>query len=384
MLMALVLIGCFNEKENTYINGSKVNSRAFSATYKTMYLRGTNNGWGTTTPMTLTNNNEWTITNVKFGTTTTERFKFDTNGDWVTNFGDTNKDGIVEAGGADIAVQSGQTYTIVINETTKKYTLSKITIPTLTITNISATVKKDDSVFALPATGTYSKDGVSSQVNLSWTPALDTSKTGVTVYTATSSGLTVTFTLTVSNSFAYTYSTMNFRGTPNNWGSTPMNLVADYTWALDGVKTGATTGERCKFDVKGDWTVNFGLNGGIADIPLDANAIYNVVFNDKTKAYTFSKITVPTLTIPTTSAKIKKGDVFALPLAGTYTKDGVSQKVNLTWTPTLDTAKIGDTVYSATANGLTVMFNLNVSDVSAFTSTSVSYTHVTLPTIYSV
>ncbi|MGW8182157.1 MAG: hypothetical protein ACWGQW_25800, partial [bacterium] len=91
--------------------------------------------------------------------------------------------------------------------------------------------------------------------------------------------------------FESNYGEMFFRGTPNNWGTTPMTLVADYTWEV-GVTFGHSTHERFKFDAHGDWSENWGDNNndGIgdqngADIPAEDGRYYKVEFNDATKAY---------------------------------------------------------------------------------------------------
>lgn len=95
-----------------------------STTYGQMYLRGTSNSWGSTA-MVKTADCQWEIT-ATFGSTTTERFKFDVNANWATNFGDNNADGIAEQGGGDIAVSQGAgTYVIRFNDTSKRYTVSK-------------------------------------------------------------------------------------------------------------------------------------------------------------------------------------------------------------------------------------------------------------------
>lgn len=92
--------------------------------YPQVYVRGTNNAWGTT-PMQLVGANTWETT-VAFGAGTTERFKFDVYGDWKTNFGDSNSDGIADAGGADIAVRAGAgSYRIRFNDQTRVYTVVK-------------------------------------------------------------------------------------------------------------------------------------------------------------------------------------------------------------------------------------------------------------------
>ena len=92
--------------------------------YAQMNIRGTANNW-VATPMTLVSNYVWEGTLV-FGSSATERFKFDVAGDWVTNFGDNNADNVAEQSGADIAIRKGSgSYTIRFNDLTKQYWIIK-------------------------------------------------------------------------------------------------------------------------------------------------------------------------------------------------------------------------------------------------------------------
>ena len=84
-----------------------------------MNLRGTNNNWGNS-PMACTGNNTWSVS-ATFASTATERFKFDMLGNWATNYGDNNADGIGDLNGSDIAIAAG-TYTITFNSQTLAYT----------------------------------------------------------------------------------------------------------------------------------------------------------------------------------------------------------------------------------------------------------------------
>ena len=58
---------------------------------------------------------------------TNDRFKFDVYGDWQTNFGDTNNDGVANLSGADIAITSAGNYTITFNDASLAYTLTPAT-----------------------------------------------------------------------------------------------------------------------------------------------------------------------------------------------------------------------------------------------------------------
>ncbi|MDC0711060.1 carbohydrate-binding module family 20 domain-containing protein [Stigmatella sp. ncwal1] len=95
----------------------------YTKTYPQVYFRGTANNWGATA-MTLVANNTWQTT-ATFGSTTTERFKFDIYGDWTLNFGDTQRDGIAESGGGDIPITQAGTYTLTFNDSTLAYTAQR-------------------------------------------------------------------------------------------------------------------------------------------------------------------------------------------------------------------------------------------------------------------
>lgn len=105
LLILSIFDGCFNQQNQ--------NEEPYISTYKSMYVRGTFNSWWYS-PMKLTENNLWTITNIKTGTTENERFKFDVYANWGTNFGDNNKDGIAELCSADIRLVANTRY----NQTT--------------------------------------------------------------------------------------------------------------------------------------------------------------------------------------------------------------------------------------------------------------------------
>lgn len=92
--------------------------------FESLYVRGTNNGWATS-EMECVGDNVWEITEVSFGSTSTERFKFDLYGDWSDNYGDNNNDGIADAFGDDIYVDANTTYTITFNDETLAYTLEE-------------------------------------------------------------------------------------------------------------------------------------------------------------------------------------------------------------------------------------------------------------------
>ena len=103
-----------------------VEPEVFTGNYAQVYLRGTHNAWANDVQMTLVANNTWQA-EVSFGSTSSERFKFDINGDWTLNFGDNNNDGVVDQTGSDIAINQGAgQYRIIFNDQTKAYTITKL------------------------------------------------------------------------------------------------------------------------------------------------------------------------------------------------------------------------------------------------------------------
>jgi glucoamylase len=113
---------------NTWDSYSIVRDRyvpKFDHNYLQMFLRGTNNGWGTTR-MELVDHHTWQIDDAVFGGGMNERFKFDIHADWSENFGDNNGDSIADPFGADIMItHDAGTYTITFRDDTKAYTITK-------------------------------------------------------------------------------------------------------------------------------------------------------------------------------------------------------------------------------------------------------------------
>jgi alpha-1,3-glucan synthase len=136
------------------------------------------------------------------------------------------------------------------------------------------------------------------QPTTNWTvaPGNGTKKVTAQYWADNSAAYYVTGTTTVGTSYLKTYNQVYFRGTPNGWAANrKFDLVGDYTWRTTAV-TGSTSTERFKFDINGDWSLNFGDNApangvadqGGADIALPANKTVTITWNDKTKAYTVS------------------------------------------------------------------------------------------------
>ena len=57
-----------------------------------------------------------------------QRFKFDVKDDWTQNYGDTNKDGVAEQGGADILTPVSGQYRVRFNDQTLQYSLTPVSV----------------------------------------------------------------------------------------------------------------------------------------------------------------------------------------------------------------------------------------------------------------
>ncbi len=93
--------------------------------YDQVYLRGSFNGFGLDTEMTLVSDNLWTAT-ATFAGAANDRFKFDIFGDWSLNFGTNGGDNIADQTGGDIFITEGAgDYFITFNDLTKEFSVTK-------------------------------------------------------------------------------------------------------------------------------------------------------------------------------------------------------------------------------------------------------------------
>ncbi len=277
----------------------------YSHNFSQLYFRGTPNSWGKTA-MTLVADNTWQ-TSVAFtgagDSSGAQRFKFDTVGDWSTNYGDSNKDGLLDKSGSDIYTTTVATCLVTVNDATLTYKLACPAAPVVTLTPSSSSIRPGSSV-TFTAAATDSDGTVQSylwdtgETGSTLTRTFNTAGTYTVKVTVTdNSGLSssATATVVVKASFDQTFSQLYFRGTPNSWGSTAMTLVADHTWqtVVNFTGNGDSNGkQRFKFDLKGDWTTNYGdsnadgtANLSGSDIYTTAVGSYLVTFNDSTLVY---------------------------------------------------------------------------------------------------
>jgi alpha-amylase len=266
--------------------------------------------------MTVDANRVWSATLTLTGNgdaTGAQRFKFDVFGNWAENYGDNEGDGIADKGSSkDILVSGTGSYRITLNESDLRYTVTPFTsnqAPVAALSPKTLSVKAGESV-VFDASASRDDGGV---VSYSWssggtaateTVRFDTPGTHtVTVTVTDAEGVTASASATVTvtddnGTYASVLPTLNFRGTPNAWGSLAMTLVADNQWeAL--VTFDGQANQRFKFDVKGEWSKNYGDTNkdGVAelagsDILTSVTGQYRVRFNDQTLQYSLTPVSV--------------------------------------------------------------------------------------------
>jgi len=294
-------------------------SSTFSKNYDQVFVRGSCNDW-TTSPMELVADNTWQV-EVSFGNEANQRFKFDINGDWSINFGDNNSDGTAEQSGEDISISASGTYTITFNDDTKTYTVKKKddgefakNYPHVYIRGTSngwntATMNlvadhswqldvsfpaADNQRFKFDIHGDWSLNfGDNNADSIADQAGSDITVDGGSEYSITFNDASMKYSVVKKNDqqFKHNFDQLYFRGTANNWSAAPMKLVADNTWSLN-VSFPAGSEGLYKFDVYGDWSVNYGDvdRNGIAnqngpDIPISGGHTYEIRFNDSYHSY---------------------------------------------------------------------------------------------------
>jgi pullulanase len=91
--------------------------------------------------------------------------------------------------------------------------------------------------------------------------------------------------------FTHNFPSLYFRGTPNHWNITPMQLVANHLWEAEVMFDGRAN-QRWKVDVNGDWSHNYGDNEADGQLDATGRDIYTQVVgshrlrvNDSTLEY---------------------------------------------------------------------------------------------------
>jgi glycosidase/fibronectin type 3 domain-containing protein len=364
-------------------------SSALTSPYATMYLRGTMNGWGKTTPMALTANDVWQVTVALTGGTSYQ-YKYEVTGNdtWSTNWGQTGTStasvtsGSAKTSGGNIYFTPSATgsYLFTFNDSAPSFSVALASVPAvpagLTATGKSAsqidltwTASSGATSYtisrATAANGTYT--ALTTQTGVTYSDGAGLAASTTYYYhvvasnnVGTSAAASVSAATLAAGAFTSQYPQMFVRGTMNSWGTTAMTLVANSTWQV-AVSMAAGNGNQFKFDETGTWgALNWGDNGadGVANDQGGGNITYNAAvagtytirFNDSTKAYS---VTGSPPAAPTGLAAIAKSQT----------------EIDLSWT-----APAGATSYtiyrSTSATG--TFGSIGTSTTAAFVNTGLS------------
>ncbi|WP_299947836.1 alpha amylase C-terminal domain-containing protein [uncultured Microbulbifer sp.] len=93
----------------------------YGQNFPSLYFRGTVSNWGAEA-MELVADNLWEI-QVRFDGRPLQRFKFDIRADWSENYGDNERDGILDRNGADIDTNVRGNYRVRVNDQSMTYRL---------------------------------------------------------------------------------------------------------------------------------------------------------------------------------------------------------------------------------------------------------------------
>lgn len=299
----------------------------FARNFASLYGRGTFNGWGSTA-MALVADHQWQL-DTYFDGQTNQRFKFDVNGDWNLNYGDTNNDNVLEAGGADVYLSGIGNYRLTVNDQTLGYSVSPLggsNQPPVAVISPAGTVQLMVGE-QIELTGAESTDADGLIASFAWSGGGDqpqltyvASTVGQFVVTLTVTddlGATDTDSVTIQVQDASTDS-WYFRGTPNNWSATAMTSEDGVNFCTHQI-FGANN-PRFKVDHFGDWSESYPAQ----DYSVAANSEYNICFNAQTKALDVVQLQ---------GADTQPPQVAVTPPAGSYAQ---SQSLNLTVTDNQD------------------------------------------------
>ncbi|WP_035477345.1 PKD domain-containing protein [Aliagarivorans taiwanensis] len=270
----------------------KVVSEELVSNFEQLYFRGTPNGWSADA-MSLVADNTWQLV-VDFDGQSQQRFKFDVNGDWSLNYGDNNADGVLEQTGGDIFTAVTGSYLVEVNDQAMTYQLSPVSgdqKPSAVI-DVSSTRVAVGSVVSFNAAS--SSDAEGDIVAYQWSTGassvlldLTFDQVGlfdISLTVTDEAGQTDTATVSIevfdpNANLQSNFEQLYFRGTPNGWASSAMNLVGDNTWQLV-VSFDGSIEQRFKFDVHGDWSYNFGDNNSDGVLEQTGGDIYTSVVGD--------------------------------------------------------------------------------------------------------
>ncbi|WP_427976566.1 PKD domain-containing protein [Agarivorans sp.] len=253
--------------------------------------------------------------------------------------------------------ESSEAITVTVNETqtislTVTDELGKTASTSVTLTvapNVApvAVISPDSQTVAAGSTVTLSAANSSDQdgsiTSYLWSTGETTSSIDVLVNETQTITLTVTdnegasssaeVVLSVAGSNkAKNFEQLYFRGTAKAWQTSVMQLVADNTWQLQ-VEFDGQQDQRFKFDLNGDWSINYGDNGADgsleqtgADIFTSVVGTYLIEVNDQTMSYSISELyanNAPVAIIGASAIQIDIGQSITYSAAGSSDSDGV-------------------------------------------------------------
>lgn len=263
-----------------------------TSNFPSVFLRASNNGF-TPQEMTLVADNTWEITTI-FQGRPTHRFKFDVYGDWAVNYGDDNLDGIGDEHGDDIYIQhGGDEYVIQFNDETLVYTMRGT--GTLTEEHFDfgpdLVIKLGESIPLFESNLISSPEG--SDFEWIYSDDIRPNKPGRYIFASywdykKPDLIRTDKIVDVINSGPNSFDQVYFRGTPNQWGTTAMTMVYPDVWEIAVEFSETTSNPRFKFDIHGDWSLNYGdknydgvLDRKGTDIPVDkTGTVYIRFFED--------------------------------------------------------------------------------------------------------
>jgi hypothetical protein len=289
-----------------------------------------------------------------------------------------------------LTVNTTQTVTLTVTDNKGATSSASVTLtvpvnkaPVASITPASQTVDAG-TVVTLSAAGSTDSDGTIA--SYLWSTGATTASIAVTVNQTQTLSVMVTdnqgatntaqVTLTLKDTTpAHNFAQLYFRGTPNAWVATPMTLVAANTWRTSMVFDGQSN-QRYKFDVKGDWSQNYGDTNKDGKLDLTGSDIYTtlvgtciVEVNDLTLAYQVACPVTPkppVAAVTPTSTTVTTGSSVTFSAAGSTDSDGTIQ--GYSWNTGETTSSLTRTFTAAGTYTVTV----TVTDNDGLTSTASS------------